>query len=475
MLRYLIKRLFLFLPTLLVISLLAFGLSRCTPGDPIQCYLPDNIDGQFAMSPAQYERAYSREAKKLGWDKPAFYFRLGPAAYPDTLYRILIRGQRKNLENLIAQYGNWPQIQAYSRQLIKTHQEISQLPDSLNSDALIRIRNLPGQLHLRHNDRAITSLLDTLQYYTAQDARVNRNIGPSVQELVQRYDNIKATATPHLLYLPGFHWYGFDNQYHDWLGNFVSGDLGRSCKDGRPIFDKITDHLQWTLIINGLAILIAYLLSIPIGVYAAFYRDSRFDRITTMVLFLLYSLPSFWVATMLVIFLTNPTYGMDWFPATGLGNMGSMASFWDRFWDTAWHIVLPVFSLAYGALAFISRQMRASVLEVISSDYIRTARAKGLPENKIIWKHAFRNALFPLITLFASVFPLLIAGSVVIERIFNIPGMGLLLINSINSKDWQVVYAILMMAAVVTILGILIADVLYAVVDPRVKFGKQKK
>ena len=129
MLRYLIKRLFLFIPTLVVISLLAFGLSRCTPGDPIQCYLPESIDGQFAMNPAQYERAYAREAKKLGWDKPAFYFRFGAAAYPDTLYRVLIRGKRENLEDLIAQYGNWPVIQAYSQQLQNTHLAISKIPD----------------------------------------------------------------------------------------------------------------------------------------------------------------------------------------------------------------------------------------------------------------------------------------------------------------------------------------------------------
>lgn len=475
MLRYLVKRLLLFIPTLLVISLLAFGLSRCTPGDPIQCYLPESIDGQFTVSPQQYERAYLREAKKLGWDKPAFYFNIGVAAYPDTLYRILIRSHRQNLKKLIAQSGNWPLVEAYYQQLQETHQQVAKVPDSLNSDAYIRIKNLPGQLYLRHQPRVINSILDTMRLYSSMDPRLDQVVGTSITELQQKFSSLFENRTPRLLYLPSFHWYGFDNQYHRWLTNFMTGELGRSCKDGRPIFDKIVSHLKWTLLINGLAILIAYLLSIPIGVYAAFYRDSYFDRITTVVLFLLYSLPSFWIATMLVIFFTNPTYQMDWFPATGLGNTSSTASFGKRFFDTAWHLVLPVFSLAYGALAFISRQMRASVLEVIGSDYIRTARAKGLPEKKVIWKHGFRNALFPLITLFAAIFPSLIAGSIVIEKIFNIPGMGLLMINSINSKDWQVVYAILMMAAVITIIGILLADILYAVVDPRVKFENTRQ
>lgn len=475
MLRYVIKRLLLFLPTLLVISFFAFGLSRCTPGDPIECYLPNSIDGQFAFSPDHYERAYRRKARDLGWDKPAFYFSITAAAFPDTLHRVIIRDQRRCLNKLTAQSGNWPLTESYYQQVGKVHRQILDVPDSLNSDALIRIRPIPAQLYQEYRPVVIRSLLDTLAHYTKQEPRLAARIQSSSVELDRRFRQWQDNPKKHLLYIPAFHWYGTDNQYQRWLGNFLVGDLGRSCKDGRPIFGKITDHLRWTLLINGLAILIAYLLSVPIGVYAAFHKGGRLDRLSTFLLFFLYSLPNFWVATLLVIFLTNPTYGMDWFPATGLGNLSPSVPFWKRFWDVALHLVLPVFSLAYGTLAFISRQMRASVLEVIDKDYIRTARAKGVPERDVIWKHSFRNALFPLITLFANIFPALLAGSIVIEKVFNIPGMGLLLIDSINSKDWQVVYAILMMAAVVTILGILLADLLYAWIDPRVKFEKQKR
>ena len=475
MLRYLIKRILLFIPTLLIISLFAFGLSRCTPGDPIYCYLPDSVDGQFAISPKQYEKAYRRQAQKLGWDKPAFYFSLTAQAYPDTLYHYVIKDQRECLEKMIARSGNWPYIENYYLEIGKLAQRLEQIPDSLASNALIRIATIPGQLYLEDRPEIIQSHLDTLQYYVENEPSLTLWLESNIDQLNKKYQGILDHPKKGLLYAPAFYWYGFDNQYHHWFSNFLKGDLGRSCKDGRPIFGKIGNHLKWTLLINGLAIFIAYILSIPIGVYSASYKGSRFDRNTTLILFLLYSLPSFWIATMLVIFFTNPTYGMDWFPASGLGNLSSRAPFWDRFWDTILHIILPVFSLAYGALAFISRQMRTSMLEAFSADYIRTARAKGLKESKVIWKHTFRNALFPLITLLASVFPSLLAGSIVIERIFNIPGMGLLLINSINSKDWQVVYAILMMAAVVTILGILIADILYVLADPRVKLGKQRK
>ena len=130
-----------------------------------------------------------------------------------------------------------------------------------------------------------------------------------------------------------------------------------------------------------------------------------FDKVTTVTLFILYSLPTFWIGTLLVVFFTNPEYGMDWFCGIGLGNAPSNAPFWTRFWETACHLVLPVFCLTYASLAFISRQMRGSMLNTIQQDYIRTAKAKGLNNHNIIWKHAFRNALFPLITMVALVLP----------------------------------------------------------------------
>jgi peptide/nickel transport system permease protein len=188
----------------------------------------------------------------------------------------------------------------------------------------------------------------------------------------------------------------------------------------------------------------------------------------------LYSLPNFWIATMLVVFFTTPEYGMDWFPSLGLGDLPPDAPFWQRFVEAGTHLVLPVFCLAYGALAFISRQVRGGMLNVIRQDYIRTAWAKGLNAQPVIWKHAFSNALFPIITMFASIFPAVFAGSVVIEVIFNIPGMGKLTVDAIFQRDWPVVYTVLMLAAVLTMTGILVADILYAIADPRVSYGQDK-
>jgi len=178
---------------------------------------------------------------------------------------------------------------------------------------------------------------------------------------------------------------------------------------------------------------------------------------------------------MMVVFFTTPEYG-EWtniFPNIGLGKLRSTAPFWDRFWETAKHLILPVLCLSYARIAFISRQMRGGMLNVLQSDFIRTAKAKGLNEQQVIWKHGFRNSLFPIITMLASVLPLTLAGSVVIEVIFNIPGMGKLTLDAILTNDYPIIFVILMMSAIMTMLGILIADILYAFADPRVSFDKR--
>ena len=209
------------------------------------------------------------------------------------------------------------------------------------------------------------------------------------------------------------------------------------------------------------------------GVVAAAKKNSVFDKTSTLITFLLFSLPSFWIATILVVFFTTPEYG-SWtniFPSIGLGKNYGVQSGWANFWDVAAHLILPVFCLTYAALAFISRQVRGGMLDVLQKDFIRTAKAKGVAPKKVIWKHAFRNSLFPIITLFAAVFPATLAGSVVIEVIFNIPGMGRLAFDAIYAEDWPIVFSVLMLAAILTIIGNLVADMLYAAADPRVTFA----
>jgi peptide/nickel transport system permease protein len=189
----------------------------------------------------------------------------------------------------------------------------------------------------------------------------------------------------------------------------------------------------------------------------------------TLITYILYSLPVFWVATMLLVFFTTPEYGMDWFAGVGLGRETGHSSTYALLLDRIAHLILPVLCLVYPSLAFISRQLSGAMQDELKKDYITTARAKGLSEKVVIWKHAFRNSLFPLITVFASILPATIAGSVVIEVIFNIPGMGKLMVDSIFLQDWPIVFIILLLGALLTMAGILLADILYAKFDPRVR------
>ncbi|MCO6478740.1 MAG: ABC transporter permease [Phaeodactylibacter sp.] len=473
MLQYLLKRILIFIPTLLVISLLAFALSKVAPGDPVELKLRGY--GPDQQNLANAERIYRETAGFLGLDKPAFYIGLSPAAYPDTLYHILRRDHRETLSKLIAQYGNWEPISAYYHRLLQMNHILQEVSNRQESNAFRTIRSSLQQLFLAHSDARITSLMEEAETLALQDSSLQAALLSPIRELRGSYEAVKEKARPGLLYVPDIKWYGLDNQYHNWISGFLQFDFGISYYDSRPVADKMKDALFWTVLINGMAILAAYLLSIPLGVFSAIWKGSFFDRSSTIILFILYSLPSFWIGTMLLVFFTTPEYGMDWFPSIGLGNLPPEAPFWDRFWETASHLGLPVFCLAYGALAFISRQMRGGMLNVIRQDYIRTAWAKGLSSRAVIWKHAFRNSLFPIITLFANIFPAVFAGSVAIEVIFNIPGMGKLTIDAITQRDWPVVYTVLMLSAILTMAGILIADVLYALADPRVSYSRNKR
>lgn len=267
--------------------------------------------------------------------------------------------------------------------------------------------------------------------------------------------------------------YGLDKplpvQYLLWVKRVFTFDFGTSFKDHRPVLDKIAERLPITIQLNVISIFLVYLIAIPFGVYSATHADSTTDRLLTLFFFLLYSLPSFWVAVLLIMFFGGGDF-WDFFPVYGISSIG--AESWPFFhWliDRLWHLVLPVTCLTYGGLAYLSRLTRAEMLEVIREDYIRTARAKGLSERIVIFRHALRNALLPIITLLAFLLPAMFGGSVIIESIFSIPGMGQLGFEAVLSRDYPVIMAITTISALLTLIGLLLSDILYATLDPRIK------
>ncbi|HDL90509.1 MAG TPA: ABC transporter permease [Thermodesulforhabdus norvegica] len=268
--------------------------------------------------------------------------------------------------------------------------------------------------------------------------------------------------------------YGLDKpipvQYLMWVKRVITFDFGRSYKDHRKVWDKIKERLPVTLQLNILSILLIYIVAIPVGVFSAVKADTWLDKLLTLLFFILYSLPNFWVAVMLIMLFGGGEY-WDVFPVYGISSIGAGHwPFWKWLLDRMWHLVLPVFCLSYGGWAYLSRLMRSELLEVIREDYIRTARAKGLSERTVIMKHAFRNALLPIVTLAAYLLPALFGGSVIIENIFSIPGMGQLGFEAVLSRDYPVIMALTTISAILTLLGLLLSDILYALLDPRIQY-----
>jgi peptide/nickel transport system permease protein len=247
-------------------------------------------------------------------------------------------------------------------------------------------------------------------------------------------------------------------------------DLGVSFSpDGRPVSSKILERLPITVFLNVLSMVLIFLIAIPIGVLSAVRQGSTFDRVMSVFVFVGFAIPTFWLALLLMILFG---IDLDWLPISGIRSLNyEYLPPAEALWDFLKHLILPVTIAAFGGLAGLSRYMRSNMLEVIRQDYITTARAKGLPERTVIYKHALRNAMLPVITLLGLSVPGLIGGSVIFETIFSIPGMGQLFYMAVMSRDYPVVMGILVIGAVLTLIGNLLADVSYALADPRIRIS----
>lgn len=257
-------------------------------------------------------------------------------------------------------------------------------------------------------------------------------------------------------------------QYLIWLKKLAVLDFGTSFSpDRRPVIDKIMERLPITIIINVLSMVLIFMVAIPIGVLSAVHQDSLFDKVTGVFVFIGFAMPTFWLALLLMIL-----FGiyLGWLPISGIRSLNyEYLPPWEAAVDLIKHLILPVLLSAFGGLAGMSRYMRANMLEVVRQDYITTARAKGLSERVVIYKHALRNALLPVITILGLSVPGLIGGSVIFETIFAIPGMGQLFFMAAMARDYPVIMGILFIGAVLTLIGNLIADVSYALADPRIR------
>jgi peptide/nickel transport system permease protein len=268
--------------------------------------------------------------------------------------------------------------------------------------------------------------------------------------------------------------YGLDKplhmQYLEWLKKVACFDFGRSFSDERPVTDKIRERIPVTLAINILSLFLVFLIAVPLGIKSALRQGSLFDNSLTIILFLLFAAPTFWLALLIMQLLCIQ---LRWFPISGIVSLDfDYFNFWQKLWDLGRHLFLPVAVSTLGSLAGISRYMRSSMLEVLKQPYIYAARAKGVPEQKVIYKHALRNALLPIVTILGFAIPGLLGGSVIFESIFALPGIGRLFYEAVMMRDYPLIMAEVVLGALLTMIGNLIADISYALVDPRIKCGK---
>lgn len=271
--------------------------------------------------------------------------------------------------------------------------------------------------------------------------------------------------------------FGLDQPVHvqfvKWVRNVATGDLGTSFRYRRPVADLMWERVPYTLQLTVLALLFDALIGIIIGIVAAVKQYSALDKSVTLGSLVIYSVPGFWLALMLVLVFSVE---LGWFPTSQTRSLDyELLSFWGKLADRLWHLVLPVFVLGIASAAGTARYMRNRLLEVLSEEYVLAARARGLREKTVIMKHALRNAMIPIITIYGMALPFLLGGSVLIENVFAWPGMGTLAVEAVGGRDYPVILATTMLSAVLVVIGNLMADVTYAAVDPRVSYDGARK
>lgn len=469
MIRSLLKRGIHAFVLLGLISIIAFGLSKLVPGDEVLDYLGvDDSSYSTASNPLAQRSAYARVAAKRGLDLPLFYFSIQPGYYPDSLYSITPVEDRKSLVK-------WVQATKHKNASLQLYKDLHAgmaysclRGDTSASGKLIcqefhAMLSMPDLFNLHHS---ILRMQNAIALNADPDSTYTRIISTINQDIESLLNSPKEVASSE--WLPSLRWHGTHNQYHQWMSGFITFQPLTSLIDGRNAWTKILVALKWTILLNGFAFLLAMVLGLLIGIWSGTHDGYTSERIMNVVLFALFALPSFWLATLFIYFLSTGEW-LTIFPSSGLGAYHSVDTIVEKWGIIAAHLTLPVLCLALGALAYVSRQMKQSVVHQLSQPYVLSLRTQGISEKSILRKHVIRNALFPIITLIGGSIPGLISGSLIIEVIFSIPGMGRLMYTSLVARDWPVVFPILMFSATITVITYVLTDIIYKWADPRVK------
>ncbi|MHC9541985.1 MAG: ABC transporter permease [Vulcanimicrobiota bacterium] len=482
---YVVKRILLMIPTIFAISLAIFLILNFAPGKPGA--------GMTGGDTAQDATGSKREAYRIfktqfNLDKPPIFntlFALKTGKIHDYLRDIANKDGKTPIKKIIKAQDTLEDYGQYA---------IPALVEIMNNDSDKKIRDLAVMTLYQNAPRPLRDVYsgrisDKTKKLNEEIDRENNELkplkydmgdtgNPGADEAVKK-DVIKKWNEWYQSHKDRFTFtagqkisiFFLDTRFAKYWWNLLHLDFGISHIDKQPVIQKIFSKLKYSLSLSVPAVLIAYIISVPLGVFSAVKQNSIFDRYIAIVLFMLYSLPSFFVATLLLMYFSQGGNYFKIFPTGGYqGTDFSQYTTLEQIKDILWHLVLPLISLTYASFASLSRYARSGMLEVIRSDYIRTARAKGLSEFVVVVKHAMRNGMIPIVTLLGTILPVVIGGSVIIEFIFGIPGMGLLTVTSIFNRDYNVIMGIELIAAMLVLVGILLSDIAYAILDPRVSY-----
>ena len=441
-----------------IVMILAFFLSKWVPGDAAESFLA--LQGVQQES-NNYKIEYERNYKLLNLDEPLFYFSVIPDFYHPNINEIILPLQRQQVSSLLKQKYAYKAILNYisdrdeSIKIIKNWKEKNGVISEIMDELLVK-----ASFATEINE--IDGVWQTIKPLIADGLHEACPVYRSVEKL---------TTNKVYWYFPLIKWHGSSNQFHHWVSGLIRGDLGLSIKDGREVSHKILAALKWTLLLAFANFIITGIIAIPSGLAAGYRAGSIYDRISNFVWLILYSIPVFWLASMFIVYCTSSNYAswLNIFPVPGLWYVPDGQSMWTTVVNYSHLLVLPIICLVANDIAQLSRIVRSKVMDQKSEMYVMMAKAKGQSDFKILIKHILPNVMVPLITVLGGKLPAGLSGALIIEVIFNIPGMGRLMYNSIYYADWNVVFGILIIVSLFTILIMLLTDILYAYVNPKVK------
>jgi peptide/nickel transport system permease protein len=478
---YVLKRLLLMIPTFAGIFLVLFLLLNLAPGRPGGTSAGVDLAASLRDERGQDSQRIFREQFQL--DRPVLlnpYFALRPAKVRAALERFAQAVPATSAERVAA----WEELEDWSSYAVPgLVAAMRDDPRAAVCDAAVLVLRHAAQRPLLDPfaERPDPATAAENRAREAENAELRTwRYGPGAPE-PERREVIARWSAWYDAHASRWQWDAWgrlrvlllETRLAAYVSNLARLDFGVSLVTREPVIPTLVSKLKYSITLSLGSLVLAYAIAIPLGVLSAVTRGSSSDRAITVGLFVLYSLPSFFVATLLLVYLSqgSPLPGLRLFPTGGWSSPDPLSrTSLAELADVAWHLVLPMACMTYGSLAALSRYMRSSLLDVIAADFVRTARAKGVPERTVVLHHALRNALLPILTLLGGLLPAVLGGSVIVEYVFGIPGMGLWVVDSIFQRDYNVILAVELLSTVLVLVGTLLTDLAYAWADPRIRY-----